>query len=211
MNTTKKSDSVNENFYTIGRKRYVRVSRLLEATGASDFSAIPSKDKDFYMARGTARHEMFEHIERGVDGQHTYDPRIEAYRAGHAKFLRETDAKAFKSGIEKRVYATWESIGFAQRHYPPFCEAGIAGRLDRFGTIQGRLALWDFKGHEVPKSTGVQTALYLMMMPEHSFAAVERYGVAILPDGTYRMSQKYPLSDFQDAQDLIHKYLKETK
>lgn len=194
--------------YAIRGKFYVRVSRLLEDTGASDFSAIPAKDREFFLARGTARHEFFEHVEQGVDHLHTYDPRIEAYRAGHARFLKETGFRAFHFGIEKRVYRTWEELGFFPRNYPPFREAGAAGRMDRFGTCGSRVVLWDYKGHDIPKSTAAQTAAYSLLFPQYKFEEVERYGVAILPNGTYKMSPRYPNSDRTEVEKLIHKYLK---
>jgi ATP-dependent exoDNAse (exonuclease V) beta subunit len=193
--------------YEIKSKPYLRVSRLLELTGESDFSSIPLRDKNWLMERGTARHEMFEHIERGIDGQHTYDARIEEYRPGHAKFLRETGFEAIKGGIEKGVSATWEDLGFSQRNYPEFKEAGLAGRLDRLGMMQGRMALCDYKGHSIPPSTAAQTALYLMMMPQYLFCSVDRYGIAVLPNGKYLMSLRYPDSDRARVLALISKYL----
>ncbi len=203
--------AINDSHYTIGGKKFIRVTALLERVGHSDFSDIPTNDRAFYLERGTARHEFFEHVESGVDHLHTYDHRIEAYRAGHARFLHETGFKALHFGIEKRVSATWESLGFFQRNYLPFREAGVAGRLDRFGTCGSRLVLWDYKGHDVPKSTAAQTALYLLLFPKYKFADVERYGVSILLDGTYKMSPRYPKSDLADVEAMIHQYLKEPR
>lgn len=193
-----------QDHYIVGRKKFLRVTALLERAGASDFSGIP--DRDFYMARGKANHELFEHVERGVDAEHTYDPRVETYRAGHARFLRETGFRALPGGIELFVKATWAALGFAYDGE----EAGVAGTLDRLGTIQSRVLLLDYKTTSVPKSTAAQTALYLLLLPGYKFHDVERRGVAFCNDGTYKMTDKYPYTDKADALGLIDKYLKET-
>lgn len=193
--------------YVIKGRKYIRVSRLLELTGVSDFSSIPSRDRQFYLDRGTARHELFEHVERGTDRLYNYDSQLEAYREGHAKFLRETEFKASPAGIEKRVHITWEELGFRQTAYPAFREVGVAGRLDRLGRDRtGRRVLWDYKGHEIPPSTSFQTAIYVLAL-DVLFSEVDRYGVAILPNGTYKMSQRYPDSDYHAALRVIDRYL----
>ncbi len=196
---------------------FVRVTALLQRTGHSDFSGIPNKD--FYMAQGSEKHLMFEHIEKGVDHEYNYDPRVEAFRPAHANFIRDTGFQAIRGGIEKPVRATWKELGFNPGHNVE--EAGICGTLDRLGNIQGHLALIDFKGSTIPKSTPAQTALYLMLWllkspGHHTFRSVSRFGVAFKADGVlgkigsgYSMSQAYPHSDKHLALDLISQYLKE--
>ncbi len=197
--------TTTDSHYIIKGKKFVRVTTFLERVGVSDFSKIP--DREFYMARGKANHELFEHVERGIDSEHTYDPRVEVYRGGHARFLKETGFKALPGGIELFVSATWKDLGFAHAGE----EVGIAGTMDRIGTIQDRILLPDFKTSSVPKSTAMQTALYLLMLFGYKFHEVERRGVAFLNNGTYKMTDKYPYTDKADALGLIGKYLKETK
>lgn len=212
-------NSVESDAYIIGGRRFVRVTTLLSFVGHSDFSAIPVRDRAYYMSRGKAFHEMSEHVERGVDGRYTYDAETDKYRAGHANFLRDTGFNSIKNGIERGVSATWEQLGFSR---PKGCaEVGVAGTLDRLGAMQGRLALVDYKGSTVPTSTAAQTALYLIMVilqPEFSalfFRDVSRFGVGFKNNGVpgrvgsgYTMSAKYPDSDQQLALRLIEKYLK---
>lgn len=196
-----------DSHYIIGRKRFVRVTTLLDRVGHSDFSAIPKRD--YFMSRGKAVHELAEHIERGIDAQYTYDAETEKYRPAILRFLRETGFKAAKTGIEKFVKATWAQLGFPDVARE---EVGVAGTLDRWGAAQGRPWLVDYKGHSVPPSTAAQTAFYAIMDSHTDFSAFDRYGVSFRPDGTYRMSLRYPNSDFHLALSLAEKYLKgETK
>ncbi len=194
-----------DSHYIIKGKKHVRVTTFLERVGVSDFSKIP--DREFYMARGKANHELFEHVERGIDSEHTYDPRVEVYRGGHARFLKETGFKALPGGIELFVSATWKDFGFSHSGE----EVGIAGTMDRIGTIQDRVVLLDFKTSQIPSSTSIQTSLYLLMIPGYKFNEVDRYGVAIKNDGKYSMSQKYGYSDKSETIGLVGKYLKSQK
>lgn len=188
--------------YTIKGKRFVRVSEILRATGASDFSAIPERDREFYLERGTANHFLWEQVERKRDHLFTFDERVEAYRAGHAEFLRATGFRALPGGIERRVCATWAQLELAKGGRG---DDGVAGTMDRIGTIQNRLVLIDYKTSSVSDATRLQTALYLLMT-EYKFGDVERYGVAIKNDGTYKMSEKYKFSDKDEALRLVKKF-----
>lgn len=179
--------------YEIGGSKYVRVTELLRARGLVDFSKIPEKDRQFYMDRGTANHALWEDVELGLDSGKVYDERVEAYRAAHSRFLRETGFRALPGGIEMRVKSD---------------DLGIAGTLDRIGTIQNRVVIIDYKTTRVPASTSIQTALYLICIPGYRFDEVERYGVAFRNDGEYRMSQKYALSDKNEALWHVQEYWK---
>ncbi len=149
------------------------------------YGDIPEKDKAFYFSRGSGVHKLCEDVENGVDGNFDYDPEIEKYREGHARFLRETGFKAIPGGIEMRVKNV---------------DLGYAGTLDRIGTIQNRVVMIDLKTSSVKdKPTSLQLALYLLAVPGYKFSEVSRYGVAIRNDGKYKMSLKYPDSDEQDA------------
>ena len=201
-------DAVSETYYTIRGMRYARVTEVLRARGLTDsFDGIPKRDREFYFSRGTANHKLWQDVEEGTADRFDYDPRVEAYRAGHACFLRDTGFKALPGGIELRVKATWKDLGIPG--LPGL--AGIAGCLDRLGTIQDRVVLIDFKTSNVPDSCAIQTALYLMCLPGYKFGEVERYGVGFKNDGTYRMSQRYPNSDYHEAMSHIEKYLKGEK
>lgn len=171
--------------YTFGAKRLPSVTEICKFAYPDAYGEIPEKDKAFYFSRGTGVHKLCEDVENGVDGQFTYDPEVEKYRAGHARFLSETGFKALPGGIEMRVKNL---------------ELGYAGCVDRLGTIGNRIILLDFKTSQVrDKPTALQLALYLLAIPGYKFNEVERYGVAIKRDGSYKMSMKYPDSDEQDA------------
>ncbi len=177
-------DTADADTYTIAGKTYARVTAVLKARGLINFYDIPEADRQFYMDRGTANHKLWQDIEEGVDGGFDYDKRVEAYRSAHAKFLRETGFKALPGGIEMRVKSD---------------ELGVAGTLDRIGTIQNRVVLIDYKTSAVHPATALQTALYLLCLPGYRFGEIERYGVAFKADGTYSMSLKYPFSDKAEA------------
>lgn len=171
--------------YTFGAKRLPSVTEITRFAFPDAYSNIPEKDKAFYFSRGSGVHKMTEDVENGVDGNFEYDPEVEKYRASHARFLKETGFRALPGGIEVRVANL---------------ELGYAGTVDRIGTVGSRIWILDYKTSQVKdKPTALQLALYLLAIPGYRFKDVERYGVAIRNDGTYKMSVKYPDSDEQDA------------
>ncbi len=201
--------------YPINGRLFVRVTEFLRAVGASDFSKIPTKDREFYMDRGTANHDAWAKVEEGVADQYDFDPRVKAYLPAHAKFLKETGFKAIPGGIERRVHATWRQLGFPVDDVGG--AVGIAGTMDRIGTVQG-MGLWlvDYKSSSLPPAakkggttpTALQTALYLMMTT-YEFSRVSRYGVAFRNNGKYSTSTKYPYDDKAEVLGLIAKFIKE--
>ena len=192
-------DTVDATGYTIGGKRYARVSAIVKFSGLDDFSSIPDGKREYYLKRGTEAHRLFQMVEEGTADDFDFDPEIEKYRAGHAKFLKDTGFRALPGGIEMRVKND---------------DLGYAGQVDRIGTMQGRVVLLDYKSGTITKGGGLQTALYLRAIPDYKFDEVDRYIVAIKQNGTYAMSEKYPLSDESDAVFWATKYrekLQETK
>lgn len=190
-------DTVTADHYIIAGKKYARVTTIVKAAGLSDFSGIPERDRDYYFERGTQNHAMWAHVEEGTADQFDFDPAVQLYRAGHARFLRETGFRALPGGIEMRVKND---------------DLGYAGTLDRIGTVGSRVWLVDLKTSQVyDKAAAIQTALYLLAIPGYRFKEVERYGVAILNNGTYKMSQRYPDSDENDAIFYAQKFQKEAR
>ena len=208
--------TVTEGHYVIRKQKFVRVTSLIAAVGLSDFSSIPARDRDYYMQRGKGTHRLFEDVETGKADAFTYDPRVEVYKAAHAKFLRETGFTAAPSGIEHRVFATWKELGLQGDDE----SEGLAGTLDRFGLMQMRPALCDYKTSSLPPAvrkglptpTAVQTSLYAILLcirqPMHSFGVIQRFGVAFKANGNYVMSPAYSFSDKAFAMDAIRKYLR---
>lgn len=179
--------------YRLGDKPLMAVTTLLRLAGLVNFDAIPERDRQFYMERGTANHRHWQMVEEGTADGFDFDERVLAYKEAHAKFLRDTGFKALPGGIEMRVHSD---------------DLGIAGTIDRLGTIQGRVVLADYKTTRVYPSTAMQTALYLLCLPGYKFHEVERYGIAFRNDGTYRMSEKYKHTDEREAIAIARKYAK---
>lgn len=191
METT---DTVDADSYTIAGRKYARVTAIVKFSGLSDFSGIPESKRDYFFKRGTENHRAWQMVEEGTAVDFNFDPEVEKYRAGHAKFLKETGFKALPGGIELRVKND---------------DLMYAGTLDRIGTIQNRVVLLDYKSSALPKGGGLQTALYLLAIPGYKFEEVDRYCVAIKNDGSYRMSKKYPHTDKSDAIYYATKYRQE--
>lgn len=190
MTTETKTDP-----YPAEWKHLARVTSIVTAAGLADFSGIPEKDREYYFERGSQNHLLWQMVEEGTADKYDFDPAVQLFRAGHARFLRETGFRALPGGIEMRIKND---------------ELGYKGTLDRLGTIQNRVVLLDFKTSLVcDEATRIQTALYLLAIPGYRFNEIERYGVAIRNDGTYRMSNRYPDHDENDAIFYATKYAKE--
>ena len=194
-------------YYPINRQKYVRVSRVLDAVGATDFSSIPERDREVCLARGQGVHRVCEDINRGTDGQYDYDPRVVPYGEAYRSFLRDTGFKPLPGGIECRVHRTFASLGLPP--HPVY--AGVAGTYDVLGTVGPRLWMPDLKTSAAPSSTGKQTALYTLLLPGYEFNDIERYGLALRADGTYRLSARYPYTDRADVLALLYQFITEKK
>lgn len=161
--------------YSVGKKDYASVTTIISAVGLTDFSKIPEKDRLYYMQRGTQNHKLWEMVELGTADQYEFDPVVEAYPEAHRKFLDETGFKAFPDGIEMFV---------SNDTYR------IAGKLDRFGIMNGRRSVIDFKTSRVYPETAIQTALYTICL-DIPFFEIDRYGVAFTNTGKYKL-EKFP-------------------
>lgn len=185
------TDTVDSKTYTIAGKKYARVTSIVQFSGLSTFPEMSEERRQYYFKRGTENHRRWEMVEMGTADGFDFDPVTDPYAPGHLKFLRDTGFKALPDGIEVRV------------KHDELC---YAGRVDRIGIIQGRIVLIDYKTSTVGAGTSLQTALYLLAIPGYKFEEVERYGIAFTKDGDYKMSEKYPLSDKQDAIYYARKY-----
>ena len=161
------------------KKDYARVTQIISGAGLTDFSKIPASDRQYYMERGSQNHKLWEMVELGTAEDYTFDPVVEPYRAAHRQFLDDTGFKAFPDGVEKNVVNDIY-------HY--------RGRLDRYGIMNGRKALLDYKTSQVHPETAIQTALYAIALPD-AFFEIDRYCVAFKNDG------KYQLVKFPDRSD----------
>jgi hypothetical protein len=191
------NDTVTADSYIIEGKRFARVTAIVRFAFPDAFAAIPEKSKQFYFDRGTGNHKLWADVEEGIDGGFDYDPECEKYRAGHAKWLRDTGYKPLPGGIEMRVVNK---------------DLGYAGTLDGIGTVGSRVWLVDKKTTCVAvEPTALQTALYLLAIPGYKFGEVERYGVGIRKEGDYRMSPRFPDTDENLARYWAQKYQEASK
>lgn len=173
-------------------QRYARVTQIVAFAYPDAFAAIPELDRDYYFQRGSQNHLAWQMAEEGKADGYEFDPVVEQYRPGHAKFIKDTGFKALPGGIEVPVLNR---------------ELGYAGRVDRIGTVGGRIWLLDYKSSTVnEKCAALQTALYLLAIPGYKFSEVERYAVAFRKDGGYRMSNRFPDTDENDARYFAKKY-----
>lgn len=184
---------VDEKHYTIAGKKYARVTQIVNFAYPDAFAGIPESKREYYFSRGSNNHKLWEMMDLGTDKDFDFDPEVEKYRAGYERFRRETGFSPLPGGIEMRVKSD---------------ELRVAGTLDRLGTMQSRIALVDLKTGTARPTTALQTAIYLILIPGYKFHEVERYGVAVLPNGKYKMSERYPDSDENDARYYIEQYHK---
>lgn len=169
-----------------------RVTDVVRFAYPDAFAGIPERSRDFYFARGSGNHKLWEDVENGVDGNFEYDPECEKYRAGHAKWKRETGFRALPGGVELQVYSE---------------ELGVKGTIDLLGTVGQRIWLPDLKTSKAePKPTALQTAIYTLLLPGYKFTDIERYGVGVKNNGTYSMTPRFPDTDENEARYWIKKF-----
>lgn len=177
-------------------QRYARVTSIVAFAYPDAFAAIPERDRDYYFERGSQNHLAWQMAEEGKADGYEFDPVVEQYRPGHAKFLKDTGFKALPGGIEVPVLNR---------------ELGYAGRVDRIGTVGGRVWLIDLKSSSVnDECCALQTALYALCLG-YRFDDLERYGVAIKKHGRYQMTRRFPNSDKEDAVYWATKYAESLK
>lgn len=178
--------------YTIGSTRLAGVTEICKFAYPDEFAGIPERSKEYYFERGRQNHRLWEMVELGTADGFDFDPEVEKYRAGHARFLRDTGFRALPGGIELRVKDA---------------DLGVAGTLDRLGTVRDRVWLVDLKTTKaIDKVVALQTAIYALLLPGYKFAEIERYGVGIKNNGTYAMTRRFPDSDENDARYWVKKY-----
>jgi len=126
-------ETVTAKHYEKEGKQYARVTSIVKMAYPDAFDHIPESKREYYFERGTQNHKLWEMVEMGKDKDYDFDPAVEKYRKGHARFLAETGFKALPGGIEKRVYND---------------DLGYAGTVDRIGTVGTRVFLIDLKTNE---------------------------------------------------------------
>lgn len=158
-----------------GRKS-ARVTHILKSCGLIDYSQIDKSTMDFALDRGGKIHKTCELWDIGELDESTLDPQLQPYLEAYKKFLKETrfEVLAIEQQVESEIL-------------------GISGRIDRIGLLNDRRCILDIKTTSVPDWTAIQTALYALCLDQ--FYLVDRYGLALRNNGTYRLDKFQNQSD----------------
>jgi len=156
--------------YTVGGLVVPSVTQALDPL--MDWSQIQADVLEHAKQRGTAVHKATELFDLGTLDRATLSDEVAPYLNAWVTFRKDTGF--IPTAIENRVYC--------HRHR-------YAGTIDRIGLLQGEEIVLDLKARYVlGAETGLQVASY-------EFAARaggkkrDRYGLQLLPDGTYRLRQ----------------------
>lgn len=159
----------------------------MDVITASERSAINPAVLAQAARRGTLVHEYTESIDYGIPLEEIdIDPALAGYVQSWLRFKR--DWQFVPLYIEKALYSAGD---------------GFAGRLDRVGTINGRLTIVDVKtttSFDRPAKVALacQLAGYeRLCMDEIISATYSKYGVQLKKDGTYTV---------HDADKIQEKY-----
>lgn len=146
-----------------------RVTRILEATGISDFSKI--RNADFYLQRGQDVHMICESIDKG-EPDYWSGTDLEGYAQSYINFKTETGF--VPQLIEHPVYHDiWKY-------------KGTLDRTGRFAAFTGP-NLVDIKSGIVAEWTALQTAAYTgcLLEPE----TFRRWGLSLSKAGKFKLTE----------------------
>lgn len=152
--------------YAWNGKPVPHVTGILQRAGIADMSWVTR----YALERGTALHKACELYDQDDLDEATVDPACEGFLAAYKKFRAESQAKVIH--IEKAVYS---------RAY------GYAGCLDRLFDLSGFLVVVDLKCNALPHWIGMQLGAYYQAALEEGITARKAFGLALRPDGTYRL------------------------
>jgi len=153
------------------------VTQALSQCGLADFSFVEEEMRQRCMARGTSVHWLTRLHDEGCLDYRRVPKALRGYRKGWMAFRKAT-------GFVPDPFWTERSF---------ISPLGFSGTIDRMGSFFGmRWATVDIKTGEgdVPDWTRYQLSLYC-----EETKTVERIGVKLRPDGTYRV-KPFPFSTF---------------
>lgn len=156
--------------YSIGGRTVPGVTSVLASLGL-----IRTVDDPAALERGRHVHEACRFFDENDIDDSSIDPIIRGYIDGWKKFRAEKKVKI--RAIEKK-------LGMK--------DIGYAGRLDRWGEVNGFPTVIEIKTGEIQKAAGLQLVAYgaaVSKMP------VARLAVRLKPDGTYAL-HTFPASDW---------------
>jgi hypothetical protein len=180
-----------EEFYLLGKRRFERVSRVLESLGLSrDYSGIDP----FYAERGRAAHRVCELMDKGTLDESSLTDITLPYFKGYREFVK-------KSGYSPLAYEI-------KLHHDA---GGFAGTIDKVGTLNGRTGILDVKtSSSVDPAVELQLCAYqLLWEASHPNQPVKfRYVLQLKTNGTYSLITKYsdaiPATYWLSIMDTFH-------
>lgn len=158
-----------EHSYTVGAQRVPGVTAVLSPL--VDFSMVPKAVLERAQQLGTAVHRMTELFDLDDLDEDSLSDELLPFLTAWRKFRAETGF--VPELIEQRF------------HHPAL---RFAGTLDRTGLIGGRRAVIDIKKMlRLGPVIGIQLAAYQELCRVNGVEVLDRYGLGLRADGTYRL------------------------
>lgn len=179
-------DEINHK-YTFEGLTLPSVTQILSAVGLPDLSAISSTILQWKAELGTMVHLATELDDQNELDYGSLDDRIIPYLEAYQRFK-------FESGFE--------IIDMERMVFDPALK--YAGKLDRFGILNGKKALLDIKtGVFDPMSVGPQTAAYARAYTD---LKCKRYALQLKDDGNYKLHRLNNDNDFNIFLSALNVY-----
>ena len=183
----------NEHVYLVDGVPKPSVTEILNPITAGGYGAINAAVVEYARERGSMIHEITQMIDFG---DKPFVPmEISGYVRAYLSFLR--DYRPVWHGIETIVYDD---------------ESDVCGTVDRYGEIDGRMAVVDLKVQAAPSvankiSVCAQTAEYGRAL---KIKDPDRFALYLHSDGTYNLMSciKYEAKRGFDGLDVFDDYLK---
>jgi hypothetical protein len=190
--------------YWLGRRQAVSVTRVLEHAGIVDPSHYSRHDGEDFLERGRAVHEATAKYDEKRFLETSRRPRITADQVFDR--LRGSLPERWRGFMDAWKLFLDES-GFVPEMVERrvFCPDPLyAGTLDRMGRFPGARvpAIVDLKNHNTG-SVQKNAVRHQLVAYGHALdpkKLFERYGVALNPDGRYRLTT-FPLSTYMEDRD----------
>lgn len=163
------------------------VTEILSPITAGGYSKINPAVLEHAAAKGTLVHDWCEMYDYGC-AEEFMPSEVSPYCEAYIAFVRD-------------YVPMWETIeGIV---YNPYLQ--YAGRLDRFGMIDGKKSVLDIKTVSSPStrthiSVCCQTAAYAVAIDRDDFDEIDRYALYLKPDGTYRL---FDCKDYEKKHGFI--------
>lgn len=174
--------------YYLGERELLSVTTVLKMAGVLD----PRRYTDFARDRGRLVHQALEWFDVGDLDEDGLDDRLVPYLEAWKAFLRESGFVV--ASTERRLYSE---------------PRGIAGTVDRVGTLKGRPTVIDLKTGGPERWHALQVAAYASMVREADgvpLAKIQRACVYLTHDGRYRLEMhddKQDMAVFDAARVLV--------